>query len=151
MDWIWQDLAAADSAKEPKEPVGDGSDDDDYDYDSDDSDFRGSGDEGHGSGDDDVSTDSTVGYTSAVTDANAMRELREFVDDAERELLSVSFEDDADVDGESASAIGAEDLDEADYESVYGFYVDAVDAVERKLSRVRLVWADAVHRCTTDE
>jgi hypothetical protein len=80
-----------------------------------------------------------------------MRELRELVDGVEKELKSMSFVNDLDAGDGSATLVDSEHLEEADRESDdTRFYVDAVDAVRRKISQVRLVWADAVHRCTTD-
>lgn len=130
LDWIWQDFKTGDNPRELNESVDDSGDD-------------------SGSGRSDVSSNSSEAFALIMTDPNADRELREIVAEAERERASVEGE--LDRDNGELESITVEDLEAADDEFVDRYYIDALDAVESKISEVRLVWTDVLDQCTVNE
>lgn len=143
LDWIWEDIdlpRPTEAVDEFNDVAFDGFQDDDDDD------------------DDDSRSDSSCGSSFCCSplvgdDNRTARELDGIVDDVKErygrgDLDDVAVSELAD-DRKSGAEHGTAEASGGSADDA-SLYADALEAVENKLSTVRLVWADALYRCTVN-
>lgn len=145
LDWIWEDLRSPD--------VNDGSGDDpplsDDDADDDRPMYGGDGDDRS-----EVGSGMSFGDSLLVGDPNALRQLNAVVEDVKRQYYYAGAPVDDDDDDRIESCETERDDEARDCDgtdaSDDALYVDALRAVQSKLSGVRLAWTDTLYNCTVN-
>lgn len=143
LDWIWEDFQSSKANESNDDLLLSDDEDDHLMYD--------------GIGGDDKSDDGSnlsFGDSLLVGDQKTLQELNVIVDDVKKQYFGGKADDVDDDDDDQVELCegeySSEERDCDEHGTFNRFYVDAMEAVENKLSEVQLAWTDTLNKCTVN-